>query len=238
MKISKDNEYRTRGGHEVRIYAMDCGGDYPIHGSVKIDGEWVSGEWSEDGRYFPDRKTNHDLIEVKPRIKMEYWLNVYSEDSGVFGSFRRTKKEAEKEYTLSEIAELLMQSENLPASVLILEELLKDYDRQSNQQEEVKKLLKSGQQVIAYTGDYPHLAWYNKGWKHDNPQGKPVELKGVTEWFLLPKEANQPKGEVKNPKQGSLEVNKGKKNNCPYCTSPKYVALKVNKYCLKCGYVF
>jgi hypothetical protein len=36
----------------------------------------------------------------------------------------------DKEYTLSDIAELLMQSESLPASVLILEELLKDYHRQ------------------------------------------------------------------------------------------------------------
>ena len=43
----------------------------------------------------------------------------------------KTKKMSEdKEYTLSDIAELLMQSESLPASVLILEELLKDYHRQ------------------------------------------------------------------------------------------------------------
>ena len=41
------------------------------------------------------------------------------------------------EYTLSDIAELLMQSESLPASVLILEELLRDYHWQlSNQTKE------------------------------------------------------------------------------------------------------
>jgi len=42
----------------------------------------------------------------------------------------KTKMSEDKEYTLSDIAELLMQSESLPASVLILEELLKDYHRQ------------------------------------------------------------------------------------------------------------
>jgi len=41
-----------------------------------------------------------------------------------------TQNKEDKEYTLSDIAELLMQSESLPASVLILEELLKDYHRQ------------------------------------------------------------------------------------------------------------
>jgi hypothetical protein len=31
--ISMDKQYRTRDGREVRIYAVDGGGKYPIHGA-------------------------------------------------------------------------------------------------------------------------------------------------------------------------------------------------------------
>jgi len=74
--ISKDKTYRTRDGREVRIYATDGGGDYPVHGSVKTNDGWRSRTWVSNGQVGPF-ENDGDLIEVKPRIKRTVWLNVY-----------------------------------------------------------------------------------------------------------------------------------------------------------------
>lgn len=71
--------YRTRDGREVRIYAVDGYGHYPVHGAYNLgDGDWQSCCWTEQGC------ANHrefipaiDLIEVKPRIQREVWVNLY-----------------------------------------------------------------------------------------------------------------------------------------------------------------
>ena len=73
MTISMDKTYRTRVGHEVRIYAVDGYRDYPIHGAIMEDG-WCVHNWTENGKGALSR---YDLIEVKPRIKRTVWLNVY-----------------------------------------------------------------------------------------------------------------------------------------------------------------
>ena len=73
MTISMDKKYRTRVGHEVRIYAVDGYRDYPIHGAIMEDG-WCVHNWTENGKGALSR---YDLIEVKPRIKRTAWLNVY-----------------------------------------------------------------------------------------------------------------------------------------------------------------
>jgi hypothetical protein len=75
--ISKDKEYQTRDGREVRIYATDGGGDYPVHGAYFNGAQWISGMWSKKGEYFLDGNTPMDLIE-KPKI-IKGWVNVYSE---------------------------------------------------------------------------------------------------------------------------------------------------------------
>jgi hypothetical protein len=74
--ISKDKTYRTRDGREVRIYATDGGGDYPVHGSVKTNDGWRSRTWVSNGQVGPF-ENDGDLIEVKPRIKRTVWLHVY-----------------------------------------------------------------------------------------------------------------------------------------------------------------
>jgi hypothetical protein len=73
--ISKDKQYRTRDGREVRIYATDGGGSWPVHGAILEQRGWVYAIWSEDGVCQYDRRC--DLIEVKPRHKRTVWLNVY-----------------------------------------------------------------------------------------------------------------------------------------------------------------
>lgn len=78
--ISKDKTYRTRDGREVRIYATDGGGDETVHGAVNKPGQgWAAYSWSEDGYFWDDgEECRDDLIEVKPRFRIERWVNVYS----------------------------------------------------------------------------------------------------------------------------------------------------------------
>jgi hypothetical protein len=76
-------EYRTRGGHRVRIYANDAGGNYPVHGAVYIDGEWLPRSWTANGRYDgSDRLSEMDIHVVKPRIKSDFWVNVFKNEDG------------------------------------------------------------------------------------------------------------------------------------------------------------
>lgn len=74
--IDPKKTYRTRDGREVRIYAVDCGGQMPVHGAIKRNGVWVVRAWTKEGRWSMCDSIN-DLIEVKPRIQREVWVNVY-----------------------------------------------------------------------------------------------------------------------------------------------------------------
>jgi len=72
--IDKNKKYQTRDGREVRIYATDGGGHKPIHGAIREDENWIAYTWLYDGVAALDCNS---LIEVKPRIKREVWVNVY-----------------------------------------------------------------------------------------------------------------------------------------------------------------
>jgi hypothetical protein len=74
--IDLKKTYRTRDGREVRIYAVDGHDDYPIHGSVKERGGWVQYKWKGSGQW-TERPSHLDLIEARPRIQREVWVNVY-----------------------------------------------------------------------------------------------------------------------------------------------------------------
>ena len=75
IDISK--KYKTRDGRDVRIYAVDGGGDCPVQGAVYAAGEWLIMLWRTNGWRWSDAESNHDLIEVKPRHKREVWLNIF-----------------------------------------------------------------------------------------------------------------------------------------------------------------
>ena len=83
--IDKNKQYRTRDGREVRIYATDGGGHKPIHGAIREGENWVAYTWLYDGVAALDCNT---LIEVKPRIKREVWVNVYPNGTKSFGEKR------------------------------------------------------------------------------------------------------------------------------------------------------
>lgn len=82
--ISMDKKYKTRDGREVRIYAVDGQGPYPVHGAIWMKNFWSPCNWTELGTMHSDgREADSDLIEVKPRIQREYWVNVYKNIAGV-----------------------------------------------------------------------------------------------------------------------------------------------------------
>lgn len=63
--ISKDKKYKTRGNREVRIYATDGGGTYPVHGAISTDGDWATATWTKSGKHdkYVPKETRFDLIE-------------------------------------------------------------------------------------------------------------------------------------------------------------------------------
>ena len=86
--ISKNKTYRTRDGREVRIYATDGRGDYPVHGAIKTITGWESHIWFKCGKsiFQDETERSGDLIEVKPRIRRTVWLNMYPHTIKVAGT--------------------------------------------------------------------------------------------------------------------------------------------------------
>jgi hypothetical protein len=82
--IDPKKQYRTRDGREVRIYAVDGGGPLSVHGAIYKPclEEWETRQWPATGHYGTENPSPCDLIEVKPRIKREVWVNVYRQEDG------------------------------------------------------------------------------------------------------------------------------------------------------------
>lgn len=94
--------YRTRCGYPVRIYATDGTGAYPIHGAYCKDGEWIVATWTIEGQNaLQAKETPFDLVEVKPRIVQEVWVNVYEGALVIVGD---SKAEADRRANYDRIA--------------------------------------------------------------------------------------------------------------------------------------
>ena len=72
MIVEMGKEYRLANGNEFRLLCTDAGGNHPVVGLVIDGGEWVTTRRRADGTSAIN--TNFDLIEIKPRIKGEFWL--------------------------------------------------------------------------------------------------------------------------------------------------------------------
>ena len=72
--------YRTRCGYPVKLYRTDAKGDCPVQGSIDIGPYELIGQWGFDGVH--PTIEQYDLIEVKPRIQREVWVNVYKDSLG------------------------------------------------------------------------------------------------------------------------------------------------------------
>ena len=78
--IELDKKYRLRDGREARVYAVDGANEYSVHGAYRnVDGRWMQESWTDEGCFSSVENHEHDLdlIEVKPRIKRTYWVNIY-----------------------------------------------------------------------------------------------------------------------------------------------------------------
>jgi hypothetical protein len=100
--IDINKTYRTRDGRQVRIYSTDGGGIYPIHGAIldKVLPGWFLATWDINGYSLRGNKEFADLIEVKPRIKREVWLNIYKD----YEINHRSKHNADAEASSDRIA--------------------------------------------------------------------------------------------------------------------------------------
>ena len=93
-QIDINKTYRTREGEPVRIYAIDAGGEYPVHGAAYADGQWHVATWSILGNSFDGKERPFDLFEVKPRVTGEVWLNIYA--THVAGHVYSCKEDADR----------------------------------------------------------------------------------------------------------------------------------------------
>jgi hypothetical protein len=104
--IEFGKQYKTRRDlYETRIYAVDGCGDYPVHGAVLNEHGWVHMTWRKDGRSFRSGDFSYgpyDLIEVKPRIQREVWVNVYP--GPIVCELRHTKADADEDAVPHRIA--------------------------------------------------------------------------------------------------------------------------------------
>jgi hypothetical protein len=82
-KISMGKQYATRDGRDVRIYATDGRGVFPVHGAIMGDDKWCLSQWDPDGKRFSKLDSSSDLIEVKPRIKIERWVVIYCDGTSI-----------------------------------------------------------------------------------------------------------------------------------------------------------
>lgn len=74
--IEMGKKYRTRDGREVRIYAVDSGGDNPVHGAIWDDARrvWDGEDWTDTGLWVADARSPEDLIEVLPEVTVRQYL--------------------------------------------------------------------------------------------------------------------------------------------------------------------
>ena len=72
--------YRTRCGYPVQIYRTDARGACAVQGSIDLGENDSISHWGSKGIHPTNKEL--DLIEVKPRIVREVWVNVYKDSLG------------------------------------------------------------------------------------------------------------------------------------------------------------
>ncbi|OOY15095.1 hypothetical protein [Thioclava sp. DLFJ4-1] len=72
--ISMDKEYRYRNGGPARVLCVDASGTQPV---ITLTKDGIVRRHYPDGKWTDSDEMPYDLIEVKPRIKREYWCNLY-----------------------------------------------------------------------------------------------------------------------------------------------------------------
>ena len=60
--VSMSRSYRTLAGDSVRIYAIDGGGTWCVHGAINYSGEWHAAQWTLNGAHATQSELT--LVEV------------------------------------------------------------------------------------------------------------------------------------------------------------------------------
>ena len=100
--IDLDKPLQTRDGRQVRIYATDGYGDYPLHGAFLREEGWHKESWTAEGKYVVGEDNEWDIINVKTK-HIGYAALLEDEDShsgarmGV--KLFNTEKELEQDYS-------------------------------------------------------------------------------------------------------------------------------------------
>lgn len=61
-----------------------------MHGAIKFNNEWITYCWNLNGSAILNSENEYDLIEVKPRIQRDVWLDIYA-DAVVAGIAHKTR---------------------------------------------------------------------------------------------------------------------------------------------------
>ncbi len=75
MIVEVGKEYRLANGTPYRLFCTDGGGNCPVMGAYynAVLKEWIQTSHYMNGSIYNDG-SGFDLVEVKPRIKGEFWL--------------------------------------------------------------------------------------------------------------------------------------------------------------------
>jgi len=103
MTVELGKTYRTYAGHPVRIYAVDGVGECPVHGAFEGKAGWTMFTWTASGSCSlkPTGPKHLELVEGKPRIQRESWVNIYPD---IYTTTHPSKKEADSIATRNRIA--------------------------------------------------------------------------------------------------------------------------------------
>ena len=76
--IDINKKYRTRDDREVRIYATDGEGAFPVQGAILFGKGWRMRQWMKYGSAHSNiGDSDSDLGEVRPHHNRTVWLNVF-----------------------------------------------------------------------------------------------------------------------------------------------------------------
>jgi hypothetical protein len=91
--IEMGKEYKTRDGRKVKLHTTTSRCNLgSVVGEYETCGQWVLETWDCGGVTIP-ASSNLDLIEVKPVLVVDGWLNTYKDIMPVFHLTRRSADE-------------------------------------------------------------------------------------------------------------------------------------------------
>jgi hypothetical protein len=102
-KIEMGKTYVTRRRQAVKIYTVDGGGEFPVHGAIQYEDNWVVAQWTAEGvraDRFHIRNERPDLIEPTDKVEGEFWVGVHDDRLVLY----ETKKSVEHDHSPDRMA--------------------------------------------------------------------------------------------------------------------------------------